>query len=133
LIKSKLRHNKALTSPNEVKDFCRYSYAHLEHEVFGILFLNSNHELITSVELFRGSVNCAYIYPREVLKEVLKYNASAVIFAHNHPSSNTTPSQADIDITQKLIKLLKLVDVKVLDHIIVGLGGCSSFAELGLL
>jgi DNA repair protein RadC len=98
-----------------------------------VLFLNNNHELITSVELFRGSVNTAYVYPREVLKEVLKYNAVAVVFAHNHPSSNTTPSQADIDITQKLIKLLKLVDVKVLDHIIVGLGGCSSFAELGLV
>lgn len=133
LLKSKLHHGNALTSVNIVKEYCRFSFAHLEYEVFSVLLLNNKHELITTSSLFRGSISSATIYPREVLREVLKYNAAAVILTHNHPSASTEPSQTDIRITQELVNLLKLVDVQVLDHIIVGLDDCSSFAELGLV
>jgi DNA repair protein RadC len=100
--------------------------------LFAIMVLNSQHQLIEYKELFFGTINAASVYPREVVKEVLHQNGSSVIFAHNHPSGELEPSQADIAITKRLKDALALIDVQVLDHIVVG-NGATSFAERGLL
>ncbi|MFA6270270.1 MAG: DNA repair protein RadC [Candidatus Paceibacterota bacterium] len=121
------------TSPDRVKQFCQVQAAHLEHEVFGVLLLDNQHRLIESVILFRGTIDGAGVYPREVVKEVLSVNAAACIFFHNHPSGLAEPSDADRRITTRLIDALKLIDVRVLDHLIVTCNGAYSFAEAGLL
>ncbi len=121
------------TSPESVKQFCRLQAAHLEHEVFGVLLLDNQHQLIESVTLFRGTIDGASVYPREVVKEVLSVNAAACIFFHNHPSSLAEPSDADRRITTRLIDALKLIDVRVLDHLIVTSRSAYSFAEAGIL
>jgi DNA repair protein RadC len=99
--------------------------------VFGVLFLDSQHRLIKYDELFQGTINSAQVYPREVIKAVLKHNAAAVILAHNHPSGVASPSQADRDITDDINQLLKVLDVRVLDHMIVGDTEVCSLAEMG--
>jgi DNA repair protein RadC len=121
------------TSPESVKRFCQLQLGHLEHEVFGLLLLDNQHQLIKSVELFRGTIDAASVYPREVVKEVLLSNAAACIAFHNHPSGIVQPSEADKRITTQLIGALKLIDVRVLDHLIVSHKGTYSFAEAGLL
>jgi len=103
-----------------------------EHEVFAVLFLDSQNRILEFKELFRGTINAASVYPREVVKEVLELNAASVILAHNHPSGVTTPSQADKLITTKLQQALNLIDVSVLDHIIIG-ESTYSFAEHDLI
>ncbi len=121
------------TSPESVKQFCRLQAAHLEHEVFGVLLLDNQHQLIESITLFRGTIDGASVYPREVVKEVLSVNAAACVFFHNHPSSLAEPSDADRRITTRLIDALKLIDVRVLDHLIVTCRSAYSFAEAGIL
>lgn len=121
------------TAPERVKQFCRLRLAHLEHEVFGVLFLDNQHQLIKFTELFRGTIDGASVYPREVAKEALYANAAAVIFTHNHPGGQTQPSAADKRITQTLVKALALFEIRVLDHIVVSTQGTTSFAETGLL
>ncbi len=121
------------TSPESVKQFCRLHLGHLEHEVFGVLLLDNQHQLIKFVEMFRGTIDGASVYPREVAKEVLLSNAAAVIYTHNHPSGTATPSEADRHITSRLIEALKLLDVRTLDHIVVSHKETYSFAEAGLL
>ncbi|OAI00871.1 hypothetical protein A1353_18855 [Methylomonas methanica] len=121
------------TAPDRVKQFCQVQAAHLEHEVFGVLLLDNQHQLIESVILFRGSLAEASVYPREVVKEVLSVNAGACIFFHNHPSNLTKPSDADRRITTRLIDALALIEVRVLDHLIVTCHGAYSFAEHGLI
>jgi DNA repair protein RadC len=103
-----------------------------EHEVFVCLFLDNQHRVIACDELFRGTIDGASVYPREVVKAALQYNAAALIMAHNHPSGISDPSQADRVITEKLKEALALIDVRVLDHFIVG-ENVYSFAEHGLL
>jgi len=120
------------SSAVDTKSYVKLKLADKQHEVFIGLFLDGQHNLIESVELFKGSVASATIYPREVLKEALRLNAVAVIFAHNHPSGSPVPSKEDRHITQKLKSALSLMDVKVLDHLIVG-DSVTSFAERGLL
>ncbi|GHW03181.1 DNA repair protein RadC, putative [Vibrio cholerae] len=100
--------------------------------MFAVLFLDNQHRLIEFKELFRGTVDAASVYPREVLKEALNVNAAAVIFAHNHPSGDPEPSQTDRRITQRLKDALSLVDIRVLDHVVVGKSSVS-FAERGWL
>lgn len=122
-----------LNSSSAVKS---YLLAHLRdkpNEVFSILLLDSQNQLLHFEVLFQGTIDCTAVYPREVLKKVLQYNASAVIFAHNHPSGSTNPSQADKDITAHLQQALALIDVRVLDHMIVGDNNVFSFAENQLL
>jgi DNA repair protein RadC len=102
----------------------------LDHEVFCVIYHTKRHQFIACEDLFRGTIDGALVYPREVLKEALKHNAAAVILAHNHPSGVAEPSQADLDITKQLKKVL---EIKVLDHIIIGGGDVMSFAERGLL
>jgi DNA repair protein RadC len=97
------------------------------------LYLDNRNRVITCQELFRGTIDGASVYPREVVKEALAHNAAAVILVHNHPSGVAEPSQADELITRRLKQALSLVDIRVLDHVIVGDGACESFAERGLL
>lgn len=118
-------------SPADVKHFCSLKLALKEHEVFGILFLNSQHRLIKFDEMFRGTIDGATVYTREVVKEALAVNAAAVILTHNHPSGNPTPSEADRRVTSKLKSALSLFDIRVLDHVIVGGVQTYSMAENG--
>src|SRR5207249_11727056 len=126
-------HDPALTSPQAVRDYLRLKIADREHEVFVVLFLDSQHRLIAAEELFRGTLAQTSVYPREVVKAALKHNAAAVIFAHNHPSGIAEPSRADELLTVTVKQALALVDVKTLDHFVVGAEGVIGFAERGLL
>lgn len=124
----------AFSSPQNARAYCRLRLAPLEHEVFMVLFLDSQNRLLADEEMFRGTLTQTSVYPREVVKAALRYNAAAVIFCHNHPSGAIEPSQADRWLTDQLRTALALVDVKTLDHIIVGAADSAlSFAERGLL
>jgi len=128
-----LERGSALTDPSSAQTFIASKLRDHRHEVFACLFLDNRHRIICFEEMFRGTIDGANVYPREVLLQCLKHNAAAIIFAHNHPSGISEPSASDRDITQKLSKTLNLVDIRVLDHIIVGDCECYSFAEQGLL
>ena len=128
-----LRAGAALTSPGAVRDYLRLQLGSLSHEVFVCLWLDAQHRVIESRELFRGTLTQTSVYPREVVKAALAANAAAVIFAHNHPSGVAQPSQADELLTRNLREALALVEVKVLDHFIVAGRQALSFAERGLL
>ncbi len=121
-----------LECPERVQEFLRLRLAPLDYEVFAILFLDVRHRLIEYVELFRGTIGHAQVHSREVIKETLARNAESVVFVHNHPSGVAEPSQADELITRKLKEALALIDVRVLDHLIVG-DTVFSFASRGLL
>lgn len=123
----------ALTSPDATRAYLRLRLCSLPYEVFAILFLDNRHRVIVYEELFRGSIDSANVHPREVVRRVIETNAAAVIFAHNHPSGVAEPSQSDLRLTQRLKEALALIDVRVLDHFIVGEGDGTSFAERGLL
>ncbi len=134
LLKKRLiNNNVCFTDPNLVKNFLMLEYAAKEHECFVVLFLTNQHKLIKAVEMFVGTIDSASVYPREILKTELQLNAAAVILSHNHPSGVTEPSQADKSITTKIKNSLNLIDIRVLDHIIVGGVDSFSFAEGGLL
>lgn len=124
----------SVSSPQAMKDWLRLKIGLLEHEVFYVVFLNSQNQVIAFEELFRGTVNQTAVYPREVVKRALHHNAAAVMFAHNHPSAGTTePSVADRALTDHLRHALCMVEVKVLDHFIVAGANILSFAEKGLI
>jgi len=123
---------EAMTSPKKSADYFQVLLGHYEHEVFYALWLDSQHQVLKAQELFRGTVDGASVYPREVVKEGLACNAAAVIFAHNHPSGVTKPSQADIQITNRLKGALALVDIRLLDHLVVG-SDVTSMADRGLI
>lgn len=123
----------ALGSPAAVKAYLRLQLQQRDREVFAALFLDAQNRVLVCEELFAGTLTQTSVYPREVVRRALKHNAAAVIFCHNHPSGVSEPSQADELLTQALRKALELVDVRVLDHIIVGRGNAMSFAERGLL
>ncbi len=133
ILESRLRtKTTAFTSPDQSKQFVRCKLQQLEHEVFSVLFLDNQNYLIEYTEMFRGTIDSASVYPREVAKAALELNAAAVIFAHNHPSGISVPSSADRNITNKLKSALELFDIRVLDHIIIG-DTTYSFAESGLI
>ena len=115
-----LLSNKPLTSPSETKDFLALHLGGLEHETFTVIFLDNRHRVISIEFMFRGTIDGASVYPREVVKEALKHNAAAVILAHNHPSGVAEPSISDKNITQRLKDALNLVDVRILDHFVFG-------------
>lgn len=121
------------SDPDSVRQYLSSQLRHLPQEVFACLFLDSQHRLISYEALFHGTIDSASVYPREVVKKVLSHNAAAVIFAHNHPSGVAEPSASDERITHKLQQALTLVDVRVLDHFIVGDNEVLSMAERGLL
>ena len=129
----RVRRGTGFTSPRVTADYLRVRLSTLDHEVFCVIYLTKRHQFIACEDLFRGTIDGASVYPREVLKAALKHNAAAVILAHNHPSGVPEPSQADLDITKQLKKALDLIDIRVLDHIIIGGGDTVSFAERGLL
>ena len=120
-------------SPQKVKDFVALRLGGLKYEVFGVLFLDSQHRLIEMQELFRGTLAQTSVYPREVLRQALLLNAGAAILVHNHPSGVAEPSRADEVLTQSLAAALRVIEVRVLDHLVVGAGTVVSFAERGLL
>lgn len=128
-----LKAGAALTSPGAVRDYLRLLLGDRPHEVFVCLWLDAQHRVLESRELFRGTLTQTSVYPREVVKAALSANAAAVIFAHNHPSGVAQPSQADELLTRNLRDALALVEVKVLDHFIVAGRQALSFAERGLL
>lgn len=135
ILEKRLTYNiyaPVLTSPEDSKNFVKLKLSEYEHEVFACLFLDNRHRVISFDELFRGTIDGASVYPREVVKAALGHNAAAVIFAHNHPSGNAEPSQADKQITTRLKDALSLIDVRVLDHLVVG-SEIISFAERGFL
>ena len=127
------KHGEAMTNPDTVRCFLHLHLAGLEREVFSCLFLDNRHRLIEYQELFQGTIDGASVYPREVVKAALLLNAAAVILAHNHPSGDPSPSDADKRITTRIKDALTLIDVRVLDHIVVGHGDSVSFAEQGLV
>ncbi len=129
----RLRAGPLLSSPETTRAFLLAQLRDRPYEVFCCMHLDSRHRLIAFEELFRGTVDGASVHPREVVRQVLAHNSAALIFAHNHPSGVAEPSTADELITQRLRDSLALVDVRVLDHIVVGDGACISFAERGLL
>ncbi|HGW4115848.1 TPA: DNA repair protein RadC [Serratia marcescens] len=132
-IEHKMQRGASFTSPSAVKDYLSAKLAGYEHEVFAVLFMDTRHRLIEYAEMFHGTIDGASVYPREVVKEALRHNAAAVIVSHNHPSGYPEPSSADKALTQQLKAALALVDVRVLDHVIVGGSSSTSFAEHGLL
>jgi DNA repair protein RadC len=129
----RLRERPAFGSPTETRSFLRLKLGDREREIFAALFLDARHQLIEYEELFFGTVDGAGVYPREVVKGALACNAAAVIVAHNHPSGCCEPSRADQAITRRLRDALGLVDIRLLDHVIVGKGSAISLAEHGLL
>jgi DNA repair protein RadC len=116
----RFRRGSSLDSPGAVRDYLRLTLSELEHEVFYMIALDAQHRLIAHAQMFRGTIDGSSVHPREVVKEALKHNAAAVIFAHNYPSGLALPSQADELITRRLKDALAPIDVRVLDHLIVG-------------
>jgi len=129
----KYQRGASFTSTEVVKEYLGTKLVGFESEVFAVIFLDTQHKLIEYVEMFQGTIDGAAVYPREVAKAALRLNAAAVIFAHNHPSGNPEPSSADISITKRLKDALGLLDVRALDHIIVGGEIAVSLAERGLV
>ena len=132
-LEENLGKKDVLSSPTDTKNFLLAQLRAYPHEVFACLFLDNRHQIISFDEMFSGTIDGASVYPREVVKRALARNAAAVIFAHNHPSGIAEPSLADKNITRRLQEALKLVDIRVLDHFIIGDNTVVSFAELGLL
>lgn len=128
-----LREEPVFTTPQRVKDYLQMRLGALPHEVFAVLFLDAQQRLIACEEMFRGTLTQTSVYPREVVKRALELNTASVILSHNHPSGVLEPSRADELLTQTLKSSLQLVDVRVLDHVVVGRTGAVSFAERGLM
>ena len=123
----------AFTSTQSVRDWLRLKMVGLEREEFMVLYLSQQHQLTGYETLFTGTINSTEVHPREVVKRALYFNAAAVIFAHNHPSGEITPSQADKNLTQRLVNIFQVVDIRVLEHLIAGGRHVFSFAEHGLI
>lgn len=125
--------SQAFKSPQDSKTYLQLRIGDREHEVFCVLFLNSKHQLISADEMFRGTIDGAFVYPREIVKRALSLNAAAAILGHNHPSGDVQPSEADKNITNRIKEVLAMVDVRVLDHMVVAADNAYSFAEHGLM
>jgi len=132
-LKQQLHHVVTLTSSMQTIDYLKVQLGNLPYESFVVIYLDNQHQILQSEELFRGTINAANVYPREIVRQVIKYNAAAVILSHNHPSGITEPSQSDIRITKRIKAALILIDVSILDHVIIGLGNPYSFADHGLI
>ncbi len=128
-----LRRDDALTDPATTRRYLAARLRHQRREIFGCLFLDTRHRVIAFEELFQGTIDSAAVHPREVVVRALHHNAAALILAHNHPSGVAEPSVADERITRQLKRVLELIDVRVLDHIVVGDGHCVSLAERGMV
>lgn len=131
-LQSTIERNDVFNNALDVKRYLKLKLNDYPYEVFACLFLDNKHRLIQYEELFRGTIDSSAVHPREVVRSALRHNAAAIILSHNHPSGVAEPSQSDIAITEKLTSALKLIDVRVLDHVIVG-DELTSFAERGLI
>jgi DNA repair protein RadC len=132
-LSQRLKEREAFQTPDAVKQYLQLQLAHKNHEVFAVLFLDNQNRMLAMEELFRGTLSQTSVYPREVVMRALHHQAAAVVLSHNHPSGSVQPSRADEHLTQTLKASLALVDVRVLDHIIVGQGQALSMAEQGLM
>ncbi|MEX0386919.1 RadC family protein [Spiribacter onubensis] len=132
-LQAELARGEPMTGPEDTRRYLVARLRHLPHEIFACLFLDNRHQVIGFEEMFRGTIDAASVYPREVVRRALELNAAAVILAHNHPSGVTEPSHADERMTARLADALATVDIRVLDHFVVGEGRPVSFAERGLL
>lgn len=133
ILRGRLSDRRQLMSPQAVRDYLALNLQRVPHEVFWVVYLDAQNRVLAAEEAFRGTLTQTPVFPREIVKRALHHNAAGVIFAHNHPSGIAEPSRADEAITQTLKHTLALVDVKVLDHFIIGEGATMSFAERGLL
>ncbi|WP_241044443.1 RadC family protein [Achromobacter xylosoxidans] len=133
VIDQKMQRGTSFISPAAVKEYLLAKLAGFEHEVFSVLFMDTQHRLIEYREMFHGTIDSAEVHPREVVKQALRLNAAALVISHNHPSGNPEPSAADRALTRQLKDALGLVDVRVLDHVIVAGNSTTSFAERGLI
>lgn len=131
ILAERIKRSHVMSSPDATRNYLKISNAKYESEIFRALFLDNQHGLIADEVLFYGSISQCGVYPREVVKRALELNAAAVIFSHNHPSGVAEPSGADRQITDRLVKALDLIDVRVLDHIVTGGSDSVSFAERG--
>lgn len=129
----KLKRGDVLSDTASVKQYLSMQIKNSSKELFHVLFLDNQHQLICGETLFSGTLGEASVYPREVLRRVMQFNASAVILAHNHPSGHVEPSSSDLNVTETIRQALKLIDVRLLDHMIVGDADVLSFAERGLI
>jgi len=132
-LQEQLMREAVFSSAEQVRTYLSSQLRHEQREVFAVLFLDSQHRLIRYQALFLGTIDAAAVYPREVVKAALQHNAAAVIISHNHPSGVAEPSQADISITSRIKSALELIDVRLLDHFVVGDGSPVSLAERGLV
>ncbi|HEY3486994.1 MAG TPA: DNA repair protein RadC [Gammaproteobacteria bacterium] len=132
-LRESLQKGGTLTSPQETQQYLLLRMRDYQQEVFGCLFLDNKHRIIAFEEMFRGTIDGASVYPREIVRRGLQHNAAALILAHNHPSGDPEPSAADRAITAKIKAALALVDIRVLDHCVVGDNSCVSFAERGII
>jgi len=132
-LSERLERGDPLLNPGQTAQFLQARLRDHVYEVFAVLFLDNRHRVLAFEELFRGTIDGASVHPREVVRRALAHNAAAVILSHNHPSGVAEPSQADQRITTRLREALELVDVRLLDHLIVGDGECCSLAQRGLL
>lgn len=128
---SRLMEESAMLNPLVTRQYLQSLLAHREREVFLVLFLDNQHRVIRHEELFTGTINSVEVHPREIVREALKANAAAIILAHNHPSGKAEPSHADRSITEVVIEACRLLEIRVLDHLVIGRGECVSFAERG--
>ena len=132
-LRERLGHSHAITNPADTEHYLSARLRDYPYEVFACLFLDTRHRIITYEELFRGTIDGASVHPREVVRRALQHNAAAVIFAHNHPSGVAEPSQADQRLTRRLSDALGLIDVRVLDHFVIGDHAAVSFAQRGMI
>jgi DNA repair protein RadC len=132
-LRERLGHSQAITNPADTERYLTARLRDYPYEVFACLFLDTRHRIIDYEELFRGTIDGASVHPREVVRRALQHNAAAVIFAHNHPSGVAEPSQADQRLTRRLAQALGLIDVRVLDHFVIGDRAAVSFAQRGMI
>lgn len=131
LLTARLYRNESLGSPREAESYLALQLGDREHEVFAVIFLDSQNRVIQYREMFHGTISSTMVYPREIARLALRLNAAAVICSHNHPSGHPEPSAADRTITGRIKDAMELIEVSVLDHIVVGGGRTVSFAERG--
>ncbi|CAI2483739.1 RadC family protein [Serratia liquefaciens] len=130
---SHLAQENAMLNPRMTQHYLQSLLAHHEREVFLVLFLDNQHRVIRHQEMFAGTISSVVVHPREIVREALKANAAAIILAHNHPSGKAEPSHADRLITEQVVNACLLLEIRVLDHLVIGRGECVSFAERGWL
>lgn len=131
ILDKRVRRGPVLTDPKTLGGYLKLQLQGHEREHFAAVFLNSKHSLLAYEVLFTGSLDCAEVHPREIVKQALRHNASAVVIAHNHPSGDPTPSAADRAITLRIRDALRTVDVRLLDHFVIGVGDPYSMASKG--